>query len=82
MLKKLLQVLAVQMGNEVNYNELSQTVGANKITVQKYIEILERAYIPFRLNSFNRNSRTEIKQNIFFDNRIRNIILGNYSPLG
>ncbi len=61
--EKLIQALALQLGNEVNYNELAQTVGINKVTVQNYISILEKGYIVFRLNSFSRNLRNEIKQN-------------------
>ena len=83
-LEKLLQALALQMGNEVNYNELSQLIGINKITVQKYIEILEKGYIVFRLNSFSRNLRNEIKQSrkiYFYDNGVRNMIIGNFNPL-
>lgn len=83
-LEKLLQALALQMGSEVNYNELSQLIGINKITVQKYVEILEKGYIVFRLNSFSRNIRNEIKQNrkiYFYDNGIRNMIIGNFSQL-
>lgn len=83
-LEKLLQALALQIGSEVNYNELSQLIGINKITVQKYIEILEKGYIVFRLNSFSRNIRNEIKQNrkiYFYDNGIRNMIIGNFNPL-
>jgi uncharacterized protein len=83
-LEKLLQALALQIGSEVNYNELAQTVGINKSTVQNYIDILEKGYIVFRLNSFSRNLRNEIKQNrkiYFFDNGIRNMIIGNFNPL-
>ena len=83
-LEKLLQALALQMGNEVNYNELSRLVGLNKNTVQSYIDILEKGYVIFRLPSFNRNIRNEIRQNrkiYFYDNGIRNAILGNFSPL-
>jgi predicted AAA+ superfamily ATPase len=83
-LEKLLQALALQMGSEVNYNELSQIVGINKVTVQKYIEILEKGHIVFKLNSFSRNLRNEIKQNrkiYFYDNGIRNMIIGNFNPL-
>jgi len=83
-LDQLLQALALQMGSEVNYNELSQLIGVNKITVQKYIDILEKGYIVFRLNSFSRNIRNEIKQNrkiYFFDNGIRNMIIGDFKPL-
>jgi len=83
-LEKLLQALALQMGSEVNYNELAQTIGVNKNTIQKYIDILEKGYIVFRLNSFSRNIRNEIKQNrkvYFHDNGIRNMIIGNFNPL-
>lgn len=72
------------MGSELNYNELSQITGINKVTVQNYIEILERGYIVFRLHSFSRNIRNEIKQNrkiYFYDNGIRNMIIGNFDPL-
>lgn len=83
-LDKLLQAIAFQVGSEVNYNELAQIVGINKVTVQNYIEILEQGYIVFRLNSFSRNLRNEIKQNrkiYFYDNGIRNMIIGNFNPL-
>lgn len=83
-LDNLLLALALQLGNEVNYNELAQTVGVNKITIQKYIEVLERGYIVFRLNSFSRNARNEIKRNrkiYFYDNGIRNMIMGNFNSL-
>lgn len=83
-LEKLLQDLALQIGSEVNYNELAQTVGINKVTIQKYIEILEKGYIVFRLNSFSRNLRNEIKQNrkiYFYDTGMRNMIIGNFNPL-
>lgn len=83
-LDNLLLALALQIGNEVNYNELAQTVGVNKITIQKYIDILEKGYIVFRLHSFSRNLRNEIKRNrkvYFYDNGIRNMIMGNFNPL-
>ncbi|MCF8361329.1 MAG: ATP-binding protein [Prolixibacteraceae bacterium] len=83
-LEQLLQALALQVGSEVNYNELSQLIGVNKITIQKYIDILEKGYIVFRLNSFSRNLRNEIKQNrkiYFYDNGIRNMIIGEFKPL-
>ncbi|MEA1878594.1 MAG: ATP-binding protein [Bacteroidota bacterium] len=83
-LEKLLQALALQMGGEVNYNELSQLVGVNKITIQKYIEILEKGYVLFRLNSFSGNVRNEIKRNrkiYFYDNGVRNMIIGNFNQI-
>ena len=73
-LDKLVQALALQLGNEVNYNELSQLIEVDKNTVKRYIEILEKGYVIFRLGSFSRNIRNEIKTNkkiYFYDNGIR-----------
>ena len=83
-LEKLLQSLALQIGSEVNYNELALTVGINKTTIQKYIDVLEKGYVVFRLNSYSKNVRNEIKRNrkiYFYDNGIRNMIIGNFSQL-
>ncbi len=84
-LDNLLLALALQVGSEVNYNELAQSIGVNKITIQKYIDILEKGYVVFRLNSFSRNLRNEIKRNrkiYFYDNGIRNMIIGSFNQLG
>jgi uncharacterized protein len=84
-LDKLLQALALQIGGEVNYSELAQVVGVDKNTVSKYIDILQKGYIIFKLSSFGRNLRNEIKTNrkiYFYDNGIRNMIIGNFNPLG
>lgn len=81
-LEKLVQALALQIGSEVNYNELSQVVGINKSTIQRYIEILEKGYVIFQLNSFSSNIRNEIKKNkkiYFYDNGIRNMVIGNFN---
>jgi predicted AAA+ superfamily ATPase len=83
-LEQLLQALALQVGSEVNYNELSKLIGINKITVQKYIDVLEKGYVVFRLNSFSRNVRNEIKRNkkiYFYDNGVRNMLVANFSQL-
>ncbi|WP_200976513.1 ATP-binding protein [Echinicola sp. 20G] len=83
-LEKLVQALALQVGSEVNYNELAQTVGVDKNTVSNYIDILEKGFVVYRLNSFSRNLRNEIKKNkkiYFYDNGVRNTILGNFNSL-
>jgi predicted AAA+ superfamily ATPase len=83
-LEKLVQALAFQIGNEVNYNELSKLIGIDKNTVSSYIELLEKGYIVFRLPSFSRNLRTEIKRNskiYFYDIGVRNTIIGNFNSL-
>jgi len=80
-LDKLLKALALQIGSEVSFSELGQLVGADKETVERYIDLLEKAYIIFRLNALKRNVRNEIKKGkkfYFYDNGIRNAITGNF----
>lgn len=84
LLEKLLVALALQIGNQVSYNELAQTLGTDSKTVEKYIDLLEKCYIIFRLTAFNRNLRTELKKSrkiYFYDNGIRNSVIQNFSPL-
>lgn len=83
-LEKLLKALALQLGNEVSYNELSRLIGINKGTVESYIDLLCKSYVIFKLPSFSRNLRNEIKTNqkiYFYDTGVRNAIIGNYTPL-
>lgn len=83
-LNKLLTGLALQLGQEVSYNELSQLIGIDKATVEKYIELLEKCFVIFRLSSFSRNLRNELKRSrkiFFYDNGVRNAILNNFAPL-
>lgn len=82
-LQKLVQALAWQTGNEVSYNELSSITGIDPKTVSNYIDILEKAYIVFKLPAFSRNHRDEIKTNrkiYFYDNGIRNAVIGQFQP--
>ena len=84
LLEKLVQALALQLGNEVSYNELGRLVGADNQTVEKYIDLLEQVYIVFRLRSLSRNVRNEIKKTrkiYFYDNGIRNAVIKNFNPL-
>ena len=84
LLEKLLQALALQLGSEVSYNELSQLLGIDKNTVSSYLELLEKSFIVFRLMPLSRNLRNEISSNrkvYFYDNGIRNAVLENFSPL-
>lgn len=84
LLEKILKALALQIGNEVSYHELAQLLDSDKGTIEKYIDLLEKAYIIFKLNGLNRNVRNEIKKGrkiYFYDNGIRNAILGNFLPL-
>jgi uncharacterized protein len=82
---KLLLALALQMGSEVSYNELANMIGnINSATVEKYIDLLEKSYVVFKLNALSRNLRNEIKKTkkvYFYDNGIRNAIINNFNPL-
>lgn len=84
LLEKLLVALALQIGSEVSYNEVAQTIGTDNKTVEKYIDLLEKCFVIFRLNAFNRNLRTELKKSkkiYFYDNGIRNAVIQNFAPL-
>ena len=84
MLNKLLKALALQLGNEVSYNEIGNLIGLDNETVGSYVERLEKAFVLFRLPGFARNIRNELKKSkkvYFNDTGIRNAILGNYLPL-
>lgn len=83
-LEKLLKALALHVGSEVNYHELSQTVGSDGKTVEKYIDLLEKTFVIFRLPGFSRNVRSEIKNGkkvYFYDCDIRNAIINNFKPV-
>ncbi len=81
-LQKLLRALAFQVGSEVSYNELSNLIGIDKNTVETYIDLLEKCYVIFKVSSFSRNARNEIKKSkkvYFYDNGIRNAIISNFA---
>jgi len=83
-INSILQLLALQVWSEVSYNEIWQKLWLNHITVQKYIDILEQAFIIFRLNSFSRNLRNEISKWVkiyFWDLWVRNSLIQNYNSL-
>ena len=83
-LDKLLRALAFQVGSEVSYNELAQTIGTDSKTVERYIELLEKCYIIFRLHGLSRNLRNELKKAkkiYFYDNGVRNAVIQQFAPL-
>jgi len=84
LLDKLLKALAFQIGNLISYNELAQLVGTDSKTIEKYIDLLEKCYVVFRLNGLSRNPRNELKKAkkiYFYDNGIRNAVIHNFAPL-
>ncbi len=84
LLEKIVRALALQLGSEVHYQEIAQLVGADNQTVEKYIDLLEKSFVVFRLPAYSRNVRNEIKKGkkvYFYDNGIRNAVIGNFSSL-
>ena len=83
-IESLLEALALQAGNEVSYHELAITLGIDQLTVRRYIDLLEKAFVVFRLRSFSRNVRNEIRKSrkiYFYDNGIRNALISNFSQI-
>lgn len=80
---RLVQCLALQVGSEVSYTELATMTGLDKVTVESYLDLLEKTFVIFRLPAFSRNVRNELKKGrkiYFVDNGIRNAVIGNFSP--
>lgn len=83
-LNNLLRLLAYQIGNEVNYSELSRRLGISRDTIERYIDLLEKAFIVFRRNQFRRNQRAEVgrlRKIYFVDLGVRNALVDNFQPL-
>jgi uncharacterized protein len=84
LIQDILEALAYQIGHEVKFKEVAETVGADPKTVATYIDVLEKAFVVFSLSSFSKNLRTEIKtarKIYFYDNGIRNAIIRDFTPL-
>ncbi len=78
---KLIKALAFQVGNEVSYNEIGNLIGLDSKTVESYIQILEKYFVIYKLSSFSRNQRNELKNGkkiYFYDNGIRNALISNF----
>jgi uncharacterized protein len=83
-LEKLVQALAFQMAQQINYYEIGQICGLNAETVERYINLLEKAFVVFRLSSYNRNLRNELKKGFkiyFYDNGLRNAVINQFNPV-
>jgi predicted AAA+ superfamily ATPase len=83
-MKELLRLIAFQLGNEVSYDELGKQLGMSKNTVEKYLDLLSKVFVVYRLGAYARNLRKEVTKAgkwYFYDNGIRNAIIGKFSPL-
>jgi predicted AAA+ superfamily ATPase len=80
----LLRLLAFQIGQEVSITELSTSLALNRQTVDRYLDLLEKVFVIFRVSGFSRNLRKEVTKNAryyFFDNGVRNSLIQNFNPL-
>ncbi len=80
----LLKLIAFQAGNEVSVQELGKQLAMSKNTVERYLDILSKVFVVYRLNGFSRNLRKEIVKNSkwnFYDNGIRNAIIANFNSI-
>lgn len=80
----LLRLLAFQVGSEVSNNELGRQLGMSSNTVSKYLDLLSKVFIIYRVGGFSRNLRKEVVKNskwYFLDNGIRNILAANMNPI-
>lgn len=83
-ISRLLQLIAFQIGKEVSFSELGTSLGMSKNTVERYLDLLEKAFVVQRLTGFSRNLRNEITKNCryyFLDNGIRNALINNFNLL-
>jgi len=80
----LLRLLAFQIGQEVSLAELGTNLGLNRLTVERYLDLLEKVFVIFKVGGFSRNLRKEVTKNsryYFYDNGVRNSLIQNFNPL-
>jgi predicted AAA+ superfamily ATPase len=80
----LLRLIAFQIGQEVSLAELAASLALNRQTVERYLDLLEKVFVIFRVGGFSRNLRKEVTKNwryYFYDNGVRNSLIQNFNPL-
>lgn len=80
----LLRLLAFQIGQEVSIAELATSLALNRQIVERYLDLLEKVFVIFRVGGFSRNLRKEVTKNsryYFYDNGVRNSLIQNFNPL-
>jgi len=83
-MKDLLRLIAFQVGSEVSYDEIGRQLGLSRNTVEKYLDLLSKVFVVYRLGAFSRNLRKEVSKAgkwYFYDNGIRNAVINDFSPL-
>jgi predicted AAA+ superfamily ATPase len=83
-MQKLLKLIALQIGSEISYDELSKQLGLSRNTVEKYLDLLSKTFVIFKLPAFSANPRKEISKMakwFFYDNGIRNALINDFKPI-
>jgi predicted AAA+ superfamily ATPase len=83
-MRDLCRLISFQTGNEVSYDELGRQLGLSKNTVEKYLDLLSKVFVVYRLGAYARNLRKEVTRAgkwYFYDTGVRNALAGNFSPL-
>ncbi|MCU0422238.1 MAG: AAA family ATPase [Bacteroidia bacterium] len=84
LLDKILKLLSFQVGSEVSFHELGKQLQVKSETIEQYINLLEKSFVLFRLKAYSTNARKEVTKMCkvyFWDNGVRNAVIGNYNPL-
>lgn len=83
-MRNLLRLVAFQLGSEVSNEELGRQLGMSRTTVERYMDLLEKVFVVYRLGAYSRNLRKEVSKAgkwYFYDNGIRNAVIGAFAPL-
>jgi len=83
-IRTLLKLVAFQLGKEVSYDELGKQLGMSKNTVEKYLDLLSKIFVVYKVGAFSKNLRKELSKSsrwYFYDNGIRNALIDNFKPL-
>lgn len=83
-IRNLLKLVAFQIGKEVSYDELGRQLGMSKNTVEKYLDLLSKVFVVYRVGAYSKNLRKELSKSsrwYFYDNGIRNALIDNFTPL-
>ncbi len=83
-MRDLLRLIAYQVGSEVSYEELARQLGLSRNSVEKYLDLLAKTFVIFKLPAFSKNKRKEVSKSckwFFVDNGIRNAIINDFRPI-
>ena len=79
----LLRLIAFQIGKEVSLDELAKQLGISRNTVERYLDLLSKVFVIYKLQGFSRNLHKEVTKShkwYFYDNGIRNALIANFNP--